>query len=57
VKLFRQRKFSEAAQMFGECLRVKPDDYLCGMYRDSCDALIRNPPDASWSGVSVMKEK
>jgi adenylate cyclase len=57
VRLYRERKFSEAAAEFQECLRKQPDDYLSSMYLKRCQALIDNPPDESWNGVFVMTKK
>jgi len=57
VRLYRERKFSEAAVEFQECLRKQPDDYLSSMYLKRCQALIENPPDESWNGVFVMTKK
>ncbi|MDB6018308.1 MAG: hypothetical protein JWR19_2797 [Pedosphaera sp.] len=57
IQLYRKRAFAEAARIFEACVREKPDDYLSGMYRQSCEALIKNAPDASWTGVSVMTDK
>ena len=57
VRLYRERKFAEAAVEFQECLRKQPDDYLSSMYLKRCQALIENPPDDSWDGVFVMTKK
>ena len=57
VRLYRERKFSEAAGEFQECLRKQPEDYLSSMYLKRCQALIENPPDESWNGVFVMTKK
>jgi len=57
VRLYRERKFSEAAVEFRECLRKQPDDYLSSMYLKRCQALIENPPPDSWDGVYVMTKK
>lgn len=57
VRLYRERKFSEAAAEFRECLHKAPDDYLSSMYLKRCQALIENPPDESWDGVFVMTKK
>jgi adenylate cyclase len=57
VRLYRQRKFTEALMEFQECLRKQPDDYLSSMYLKRCQALIENPPDDSWNGVYVMTKK
>ena len=57
VRLYRERKFSEAMTEFKECLNRQPDDYLSSMYLKRCQALIENPPDESWNGVFVMTKK
>jgi adenylate cyclase len=57
VRLYRARKFSEAAAEFQECLRKQPDDYLSSLYLKRSQALIENPPDESWNGVFVMTKK
>jgi adenylate cyclase len=57
VRLYRGRKFSEAAAEFRECLRKQPDDYLSAMYLKRCEELIENAPDESWNGVFVMTKK
>jgi len=54
---FRQREFVRAKELFAKALQIKPDDYLASLYVESCEAYIKNPPDASWDGVRVMTEK
>jgi adenylate cyclase len=57
VRLYRSRKFQEAAALFEECHRRDPEDYLSEMYLKRCAALIETPPDESWNGVFVMTKK
>ena len=57
VKLYRKRAFGEALRWFEDCQHRKPEDYLSAMYRQQCEALIKNPPDENWNGVCVMTEK
>jgi adenylate cyclase len=57
VRLYRERKFSEAAGEFQESLSEQPEDYLTSMYLKRCQALIENPPGESWDGVFVMTKK
>lgn len=57
VRLYRQRKFYDAAAEFEECLRRQPDDYLSSMYLKRCGELIAYAPDESWDGVFVMTKK
>jgi adenylate cyclase len=57
VRLYRERKFSEAAAEFRECLSKQPDDFLSARYLGFCEALIKNPPDDSWTAAEVMTDK
>jgi adenylate cyclase len=57
VRLYRRRKFSEAAKVFEESLRQMPGDYLSSMYLERCKEFLKNPPDDSWNGVFVMTKK
>jgi adenylate cyclase len=57
VRLYRERKFSEAAVEFRQCLSKQPDDYLSARYLGFCEALIKNPPDDSWTAAEIMTDK
>jgi len=57
LALYRGRKFAEAADIFAECLREVPDDYLSQLYLNRCRELIANPPGPEWDTVFVMKSK
>jgi adenylate cyclase len=57
VRLYRQRKFSEAATIFEESLRQMSGDFLSSMYLERCQDFMKNPPDSSWDGVVVMTKK
>ncbi len=57
VRLYRSRKFTDAAKSFEECLNRQPGDYLSEMYLKRCQTFIENPPDESWDGVFVMTKK
>ena len=57
VRLYRSRKFADAAKSFEECLNKQPGDYLSEMYLKRCKTFIENPPDESWDGVFVMTKK
>jgi adenylate cyclase len=54
---FRRREFVRAKELFAQARQIKPDDYLAKIYVESCEAFIKNPPDAAWDGVRVMTEK
>lgn len=57
VRLYRQRKFSEAAAEFQECLNKQPGDFLSARYLEFCENLIKNPPDESWTAAEIMTDK
>jgi adenylate cyclase len=57
VRLYRAREFSQAAAEFRECLQRKPDDYLSARYLGLCEALIKDPPDDSWTAAEIMTDK
>jgi adenylate cyclase len=57
VRLYRERQFAEAAAEFRECLAKQPDDYLSARYLGLCEALIKDPPDESWTAAEVMTDK
>ncbi len=57
VRLYRERKFSEAAEEFKQCLAKQPEDYLSARYLGLCEALIKNPPEESWTAAEVMTDK
>jgi adenylate cyclase len=57
VRLYRNREFAGAANLFEESLRRQPGDFLTEMYLQRCRALLENPPDESWNGVFVMTKK
>ncbi|HEY2081879.1 MAG TPA: adenylate/guanylate cyclase domain-containing protein [Verrucomicrobiae bacterium] len=57
VRLYRAREFSQAAAEFKECLQRKPDDYLSARYLGLCEALIKDPPDDSWTAAEIMTDK
>jgi adenylate cyclase len=54
---YQQRKFTQAAGKFEECLRLHPEDALSSFHRDRCLRLAVESPDASWDGVTVFAAK
>ena len=57
IDLYRHRQFSEARDVFAECLRAQADDYLSELYLKRCNDLIANPPGPEWDTVFIMKSK
>jgi adenylate cyclase len=57
IRLYRQKKFPEAAAAFKECLQAQPEDYLSQRYLGLCDALIKTPPDQNWTAAEIMTDK
>jgi adenylate cyclase len=57
VQLYYTRKFNEAASLFGEVLRLLPEDAVASSFLERCKLCIKNPPPADWTGAVVMTEK
>jgi adenylate cyclase len=58
VKLYRARKFSEAAAKFEAARQqIGGEDFLCEMYLSRCAAYELSPPPANWDGSFTLAEK
>jgi adenylate cyclase len=58
VKLYRSRKFAEAASLFETARKeVGGKDYLCEMYIERCRVYLEEPPPADWDGSYKLTEK
>jgi len=58
IKLYRARKFSEAAACFDNARKeMVGEDFLCTMYRLRCAAYEQKPPPEDWDGSFTLAEK
>jgi adenylate cyclase len=58
VKLYRGRKFAEAAALFEITMQeIGGKDYLCEMYVERCGVYLKEPPPADWDGSFKLTEK
>lgn len=58
VKLYRSRKFAEAASQFEATQKeIGGEDFLCEMYIRRCNAYIEQPPPENWDGSYTLSEK
>ncbi|HEX3890230.1 MAG TPA: adenylate/guanylate cyclase domain-containing protein, partial [Verrucomicrobiae bacterium] len=58
IKLYRGRKFAEAAALFEIALReIGGKDYLCETYVERCGVYLKEPPPADWDGSYKLTEK
>jgi adenylate cyclase len=58
VKLYRNRKFAEAAGRFEAAQKeIGVEDFLCEMYVKRCKAYISQPPPENWDGSYTLSEK
>jgi adenylate cyclase len=57
LDLYRQRRFTEAAALFEETLRRKPEDNPSLLYLRRCRDLECTMPPEDWDGVCVMQSK
>jgi adenylate cyclase len=58
IKLYRARKFSQAADRFEDARKeIGAEDFLCAMYRLRCAAYEQKPPPENWDGSFTLAEK
>jgi adenylate cyclase len=57
LQKFRHRDFSGAKAQFAEFLKFFPEDALARLYSDRAEEYEKQPPDASWNGVEVFRQK
>lgn len=57
LELYRNRKFTEAKDLFKKCVELVPGDGPSQIYIERCDIFIKNPPPPDWDGVFVMTTK
>lgn len=58
VKLYRNRKFGEAARLFETARKeIGMKDYLCEMYIERCEIYLEEPPSVDWDGSFTLTEK
>ncbi|MBF0280217.1 MAG: HAMP domain-containing protein [SAR324 cluster bacterium] len=56
-KIFFERKFKEAKQIFERCLFEMKSDQASKIMITRCQELQETPPDDAWQGIHVMSEK
>jgi len=54
---YRESLFNEAAALFQEVLRIRPEDGPAHVLLSRCTWYQRNPPDGSWQGVHPLSVK
>jgi adenylate cyclase len=57
LKLYYQRKFTEAAKYFRQVNKLIPGDVVSAMYFDRCKSYLKSPPPADWKGIHDLGEK
>jgi len=58
IRLYRSRKFSEAAGRFDDVRKeIGTEDFLCTMYRLQCAAYQQKSPPEDWDGSFTLAEK
>lgn len=57
LELSRSRKWTEAIEMFGQALALRPGDATCELHSKRCQAYLASPPLADWDGVWIMESK
>jgi adenylate cyclase len=54
---YRARKWDIAIKLFGDCLKINPNDKPSKIYIERAQFLRQNPPPEDWAGVWIMESK
>jgi adenylate cyclase len=54
---YRQQRWGEALQLFGEALASWPDDGPSRVMIERCRLYVETPPDGDWDGVFTATHK
>ncbi|MBN2440695.1 MAG: HAMP domain-containing protein [Spirochaetales bacterium] len=57
MRIYYDREFKKAKEMFGGVLNFLPDDYIALYFIEKCDKYIKTPPPPDWDGTEIKKEK
>ncbi len=57
VEAFTQRRWTDAAEVFGACIERRADDLAAMRYAELCARYHRRPPDDDWSGAIELEAK
>jgi adenylate cyclase len=57
LKLYREKKWQDARDVFAHVLKICPDDGPSSLYQERCTMFMEAPPADNWDGVSVLTEK
>ena len=55
LELYRQRQWAEAAQLFEEVMRLKPQDCPSQVFVKRCRSLAKKPPPPDWQAVATVE--
>lgn len=57
LRLYKLKKWNEAAANFEKALTVLPSDGPSALYLERSREFLKNPPPDNWDGVFVMTTK
>jgi class 3 adenylate cyclase/HAMP domain-containing protein len=57
LSLYYERRFAEAAAIFGKVLRLLPDDPVTLIFLERCTVFATMPPPPEWNGVVAHSTK
>lgn len=57
LKVFEERRYSEALDLFKKVLEVNPQDAPGKIYLQRCQEYLETPPEADWDGVYNLTSK
>jgi adenylate cyclase len=57
LEAYRQRRWTEAMEMFRQCLALWPDDGPSRLMSERCDLYLAAPPPEDWDGAFAHQSK
>jgi len=57
IRLYEDRKFAEATEIFKSILRNDPSDRPASIFATLCSNYATNPPNDEWQGVLELTDK
>lgn len=57
INSYRNKNFSDALQLFNQCLAIYPEDKVTALYIRRTEKYLAEPPDASWTPITRLSTK
>jgi adenylate cyclase len=54
---YKQQQWQKAAELFNQCLKMKPEDKATALYIERINEYLQSPPGEAWDGVYTFTHK